>query len=279
MTLMIISPFWIFLRDTNVYFVPFTLLFIAGLGALTWRRWKDYLAPVILFAVVTTGLFVFQQVSFRDSERWVVPFYNNVTRAIFPYPSRVEYFQKYGMPVNDTILTYRFSQQLEALPSTSDFAKWTHKSGLTAYTNFVVSHPVAFIKMAWDDTNELWSTNLQPYFFQADSGRPAWLVPYADYLHPTHPLPMIFDGLLVLIILVFALKQRRRETLIWAWVGLWLYGISMLFYMYGFVGEMRSVLRHVMGGVVPLRLSLWLFAAIIADLMWSQPKTEKDNSK
>lgn len=275
MTLAVITPFWILLRDTNVYFIPFTLVFVAILAALAWRRWKETLAPLVVFTVLMVAAYIFQQATFRDSERWVVPFYNNVTRAIFPYPSRVEFFLRYGMPVNDTILSYQFSQQLEALDPQSDFVIWTHQSALQAYMDFVISHPFSFIKMAWDDTPSLWTTNVQPYFFQADSGRPAWLIPYADYLHPTHPLPLAVDGVLVLLVLGFALKQRRQDTLIWAWVALWLYGISLLFYFTGYIGEMRSVLRHVMSGVVPLRLGLWLLLAVVADLLWSRPAAGK----
>ncbi len=47
------------------------------------------------------------------------------------------------------------------------------------------------------------------------------------------------------------------------------YAISMALLVLGYAGEMRSVLRHVMGGVVPLRMGIWILLAITADLLLS----------
>ena len=210
-----------------------------------------------------------QQVTFRASERWLLPFYNNVTRGIFPFPMRVAYFQKYGMPVSDTILSYRGSQPLEAMDPSSDFVVWARQNGLTVYSRFIVEHPGYIALSLWEDMDSLWSTNVQPYFFQSGSERPSWLVLFANYLHPVVPLPILLDGLLTLVLLYVAFQHRDRETLIWAWVALWFYAISMALLVLGYAGEMRSVLRHVMGGVVPLRMGIWILLAITADLLLS----------
>jgi hypothetical protein len=52
----------------------------------------------------------------------------------------------------------------------------------------------------------------------------------------------------------------------------------MALYVLGYLGEMRSVLRHVMEGVVPIRLALWFLLAVLADSLLSLP-VPKTNSK
>jgi hypothetical protein len=132
-----------------------------------------------------------------------------------------------------------------------------------------VEHPGSVMLTLWEDMDSLWDTNVQPYFYEQGKERPAWLIPVGNYLHPVVPLPLLLDGILTLILVVIALQRRNREITTWAWVVLWFYGISVALLVLGYAGEMRSVLRHVMGGVVPLRLGLWILLAVVADLALS----------
>ena len=230
----LITIFWVFLRDTNVYFIPVTLLFLGILFVLAFRRWREFIAPVVLFFILMIAIFSLQQKTFRDSERWLLPFYNNVTRGIFPYPQRVAFFQQYGMPVSKQLLAVRGSQPLESVDAPADFVAWARQNGLSVYTRFIIQHPGYVLLSLWEDNDSLWNTNVQPYFFESGSERPSWLIPIANYLHPIVPLPLLLDGLFTLVLFYVAIQQRRQEPIIWAWIALWLYGMSVALFVLGY---------------------------------------------
>ena len=273
--IMVVTLFWIFLRDSSVYIIPVILVFLLALAGWYWRKWKEILLPAAVFLVLMTGMFTLQQVTFRASERWLLPFYNNVSRGIFPYPQRVAFFQQYGMPVSKELLAIRGSQPLEAPDAPAAFVAWARQNGLTVYTRFIVEHPGSVLLPLWEDMESLWATNVQPYFYQQGSERPAWLIPVGNYLNPTVPLPILVDGLLTLLLVGAALQQRRRVVSTWAWAALWLYSVSAALLVLGYAGEMRSVLRHVMEGVVPLRLGVWVLLAVTADVMLAPQEIKK----
>jgi hypothetical protein len=46
----------------------------------------------------------------------------------------------------------------------------------------------------------------------------------------------------------------------------------------GYLGEVRSTVRHAMGGIVPLRLCIWLLLAMLAELDWSKTRHDGDQA-
>jgi hypothetical protein len=44
----------------------------------------------------------------------------------------------------------------------------------------------------------------------------------------------------------------------------------------GYPGEVRSTVRHARGGIVPLRLCIWLLLAMLAELDWSRTRHDGD---
>jgi hypothetical protein len=50
-----------------------------------------------------------------------------------------------------------------------------------------------------------------------------------------------------------------------------LVGGSVVLVVVSYFGEVRSIIRHVLGGVMPLRLSIWLVACILFDQVLEIP--------
>ena len=271
-SLVLLSLIWVLLRDTNVYFLVFTVLFLLiGIGSRFIVR-KDLRLPIFIGCAFLIGIFIFQQYTFRNSDRWLVPFYNNVTWNIFPYPSRVDFFKEYGMPTNPELLSLRGSAPIEGGEGQADFIEWSKKNGLTVYSRFLLDHPIWAIRSVWENLDSFFAINLQPYFFEGVYERPNWMIPIANLLHPLSSIPVLLNGLFVLVIMIYAIKSKSVNAIAWAWILIWFYGISMMLMALGYLGEMRSTIRHVLGGVVPLRLMIWILFALVSDLLLQTAK-------
>jgi hypothetical protein len=268
----IASFLWVFLRDTNVYFLPvvFAFFLLLIIMAIFLKR-KMVLPPLLAGLVITAACFLSQQATFRASPRWWIPLTINMTSNVFGYSDRVEFFtQRYGMPVSDELLAMKLSSPLDSKqPFARQFIDWEKRTGLSAYTAFIIDRPLWALKSVFDSLNDLFAYNIQPYFYETGRDRPAWLIPIADFLHPLSPFPLALTGMMVLIIAGAVFLKPDGQTLAWTWIAGWLFCVSVTLLIMGFLGETRSIIRHAMGGVVPMRLTIWVLLAIISDRVLS----------
>ena len=288
--LSIVMVIWVFLRDTNSYLTLFSIFFVALLILLAFRRKVIDPAPLVVLLVVEIALFGFHQATFRASDRWKLPLLNNMIYNVFPYPNRVSFFEARGMPVTPELLKINIYANETNIYDDDTFMAWVQQRGLGSYTEFLIRSPVWALLSVYHDIDILFSENLQPYFKvnPADNlfdeiplktaKRPWWLLIIGNSLHAVSPAVLWMSAFLTLMMIAVAFRQRNTSAIIWAILACWLFLGGLILLSTGYLGEVRSIIRHAMAGVVPLRLSLWLFFAILADLILTgSPNDQRTN--
>ncbi len=274
---------WVFTRDTNAYLLLFSIGILIVCLLFAVRRKTAQVRSVTVMLVLFLGLFVFQQVTFRASERWLLPFLNNMTAYVLRYPSRVAFFEKRGMPVTPELLSIRGAAEKSGIYEQAEFLSWARQRGLSTYSLFLLSNPAWAISLVYNDLEYIFNENIQPYFreftrenvpehLRPYAERPEWLAPFGNLLHPISSGIVLVELILVLALVGLALRLRTSEVLIWAGVGAWLFLGGVILLLVGYLGEVRSIVRHAQGGVVPLRLALWLLLVMVAEV--SGPRGE-----
>jgi|YNPNPStandDraft_1061719.scaffolds.fasta_scaffold03731_11 hypothetical protein len=260
----VVTFFWTFTRDTNAYSLP--LLAIGILIGILWKKNYKICSVIGMFSVVfLLGLFVFQQYTFRLSQRWLVPVVNNMVTNVFPHSTRVAFFEKRGMPVSPDLIAIRGSMEYNEITEFGSFMDWVKQNGLSAYSNFLLDNPRWAVQSFIHHIQFGFSENLQPYFVPRAHERPAWAIPYGNLLHSTSS-SIILIYVLMLIALLWSRTSKASE-IVWNGLLIWLFVISLALMFFGYHGEVRSVLRHMMAGVIPMRLAIWLVSVKVVDRM------------
>lgn len=262
---LLVSALWLFTRDTNAYFIAFLAIIFLLTAFILWIRNKSLPIIAILLTILLSGIFVFQQHTFKKSERWLLPFLNNMSANVFPYPGRTAFFEKRGMPVSEEILSQSGSAEYNQLYDQTDFIKWAKEDGLAAYTAFLIDMPLWSVLQVYSNLDLFFEENLQPFFFGDASEKPHWADSVGNLLHPLSAATILIDLLLLLILIRIALV--KKDALTWNWAGfcLLLFAGGILLMSLSFLGEVRSIWRHVLCGVFPLRLVLWILGVVIFD--------------
>lgn len=254
---LISALFWTFTRDTNAYYLGILALTSLLCGIASVRKkplFTTCTAVLVSFALV--GLFIFQQFTFRESERWMLPMLNNYSGNVFPYESRVEWFRSRGMPVSDTLLQTSGSAEYNGIYEEKAFIDWVRSNGISAYIAFMIDHPLLTAQSVYFQMDEFFSENVQPFFYGAKEDKPRWAEPLGNLLHPLSSAVLLVVPALWLILIRKRSGSEERSVWIVFLLALTLGGIMLTVIAY--LGEVRSVWRHVLSGVLMLRLALWL---------------------
>jgi hypothetical protein len=277
--LSIVMVIWVFLRDTNSYLVLLSIFSVALLVLFAfWRKVIDPM-PLVVLLVAGIVLFGFHQATFRASDRWKLPLLNNLIYNVFPFPSRVEFFEVRGMPVSPELLKIDTYANESDIYEREAFMAWVQQRGLSSYTEFLIHSPLWALLSVYHDIDILFSENTQPYFKvnPADNlfeeiplktaKRPWWLLIIGNSLHAVSSVVLWMTAILTLMMVAMAYRQRTTAAIIWAILACWVFLGGVILLATGYLGEVRSIIRHAMAGVVPLRLALWLLSAILIDLI------------
>ncbi len=264
--IVLISIAFVFTRDTNAYVLPVTIIFLLPPLFFFIKKKSRKIFPVMLLICSLGGVYIWHQISFRASNRWLSPFLNNMAENIFPYPKRVELFTNQGMPVSSKLLGLRGFAEDNGIYNFSEFISWAKVNGLAAYSNFLAQSPLWALKSVFENLSIVFSQNLQPYFINGPHVRPEWLILIGDMVHPLSSVVIVEDLIFLILILVITIKARDQKSITWFWICGWLFVTAVTLLAIGYLGASIGVIRHTMGGVVLLRLILWLSIAIFADL-------------
>jgi hypothetical protein len=257
---------WVFTRDTNAYLLLYTLGWLAFLFVVAiWRKRLPVL-PLAMVTLLLGSTFIFHQATFRASDRWLLPFLNNFTYNILPKAGRMQFFESRGMPVSPTLLGIEGVAEHSGIYDIPDFMTWTRQYGLSTYTQFLLRSPTWAGLTLLKDMPGLFKENIQPYYRTAKFRQANILDIFGDILHPRTSFTLWIDLVLLSIVIGLAWSLRSRSAITWAGLTAWLVTGSLLLLAAGYLGEVRSILRHAMVGIVPLRLSVWLLLAIAVDL-------------
>jgi len=278
---------WVFTRDTNSYLLLFSIIFLGLL--LLFAFWRKFFNPgplAVLLAVIIV-LLGFQQATFRASDRWELPLLNNMIYNVFPHPERVAFFQARGMPATPELLEINTFANRTDIYEHEAFMAWIEQRGLSSYTQFLIRSPLWALLSVFHDIDILFSENSQPYFKvnPADNlfdqiplntaKRPWWFLIIGNSLHSVSAAVLWVSAFLTLMLVAAAYRLKSSRAVIWAVLACWFFLGSFILLTTGYLGEVRSIIRHAMAGVVPLRLSLWLFIPILADLILTGNHTQK----
>lgn len=262
---LIVSTAWVFTRDTNAWFILLSALVLIISGIIWWISRSHLNAPSLLCGFILIGLFIFQQQSFQNSERWLLPFLNNMTTNVLPYPERVAFFEEAEMPVDEKLLAQSGSAEYNKIYEQDLFMTWAKRFGMKTYQKFLLSMPLWTVKQVYENLDLFFEENIQPFFYGQDNEKPHWADRVGNLLHPLSAGVILIDLLLVILLGIQAVRSQSGELVRWFCFSLILFLGGGLMMSISYLGEVRSIWRHVLSGVMALRLCLWLMIPALGD--------------
>jgi len=252
---------WVFVRDVHLYAIPVTLVMLAPLFFIKrFRKVKTLLVAIaILFFFFIIGF-----LSARDSLRATrYPLMNSLDEYIWPYPARVEFFKKYGMPEKDHP-DYR---------SAPIYLAWADKNATRAYAMFLASHPGFIVTTLWDNMDLLIDDYAQPYFLTDEIKNRQFMLTIGEMVNPESGSVYVLTLLVTLTLFAQMALKRTPVLSIWAWLAIWMYGIAMVTLLISYFGDTAGLRRHIMPSVELVRLHFWVFLIPFLDLSLTTNKT------
>lgn len=238
---------WTFERDANLYTTPVTLLMLLPLLFFKPLRKSKYL--VVISAILILFLFI-GLASSSQSVRWHITLDNIFQLHIFPYPARMEFFQKLGMPD----------------PQSAEYAAWRDSNAPRVYLLFLVSHPGFVASTMWANFAYFTTGHIQPYFVPKELPYRDTLVTIGQLVHPETGVVYLLDVILVLSLCILAWKKRDAITIAWTWLAIWFFLSTALTLFMNFFGDVSGALRHVTPPVAMFRLMIWVLLLVHLDL-------------
>jgi len=259
---------WVFARDTNAYLV---LTLIGSLVVLylisRFRRSKSVSSRYLLVIIVALVLlFALQSATAQASGRWINPFFNNMLHRVFPYPQRLTFFQNKGMPITAEVLALRNSPGNEDGFFQIDYlVEWVKENGADSYVQFLVSDPGWTLDIFTTGVQTAFEENRQPFFITNPEVTLRGLAYLGDLLHPTSTsvVWVVLAELGAFVLLNLRNRQTERVALAILFSVFFLGELLMLFV--SIEGDALGIVRHSLGSVMPIRLSLWLLPPFILD--------------
>lgn len=253
----LVFTLWVFVRDVHLYSVltSAALVSILLLDKKIGRR--ESLVPVI---AVLVGVFVLGYYSARDSRRATrYPLVHAFETYVLPFPRRVEFFTKLGMP-----------------DSTSPaYSAWLDDNAARTYGAFLVLHPRFVAATLWDNIDYFAADFTQPYF----DGQATWnrttLLKIGELLHVKSTAVYLIDILLLTGLCLRAVRDSGASIRVWTWLVAWFFLGSALALLASFFGDTEGFLRHLFPSVESFRLLMWILVFIYLDGFPSGVPTSK----
>lgn len=256
--LLAVNFFWIFTRDTNAYFVFMEAVLLIIAAVIWWARKAGQRISTLICGFLLAGLFIFHQGTMHESGRWMVPLLNNLTANVFPYEERVEFFKQYEMPADEETLSLTGSAEYNDITANEKLMHWARRFGLQTYQKFLLSMPLWSVLQVYENLDSFFEENRQPFFYGSKEQRPHWAEKPGNLLHPLSAAVILIDFLLILLLGARMFRSGNSSDIRFFLLSVTLFLASGLLMSLSYLGEVRSIWRHVLGGVMALRLSMWL---------------------
>jgi len=243
----IVFILWVFVRDVQLYTIPIT---ISLLGLLL--LFKDFRKTKIveILIVILIGFFILGYVSAKDGLRATrYPVEHAYDTFIYPYPKRVEFFNKFGMPDQKSPI----------------YQQWFDNNATKLYAYFLLSHPGFVVTTIWNNLNFFKAGFVQPYFKGINTKDRPTLLSIGELIHPETTAVYLIDSLLIIILCLKAISQSKTSIIGWTWLAAWFFLSSMITLLVSFFGDAEGILRHIMPSVESLRLFMWIFLFVLID--------------
>ena len=141
----IFSFFWVFLRDTNAWYVLFFGILLVGYAILHKSNITKYIISIVLISI-----FILSNQTASIGRRWVVPFLNVLSSRILTNTDYLHEFELRGIPENNALFEQKgknFSQDYFTDPNLEEFRQWLYKDGEKAYLSFLYEILHIFFKL------------------------------------------------------------------------------------------------------------------------------------
>lgn len=238
---------WVFVRDVHLYAIPVTILLLVPL--FFFEKFKTA-KPLYYATAVLAVFFVVGYLSARDSLRATrFPLMNSLDEYILPYPSRVEFFKRYGMP----------EKEAENYKDAPNYLAWADENASKAYAMFLLTHPGFVVTTLWGNLDMLSDEYIQPYFITDDIRNREVLLTVGEMVNPQTGFVYLITLAIVLTYFFQAFRRRTPRLSAWAWLAFLVYGIAAATLFISYFGDTAGLRRHIMPSVEMFRLYLWVF--------------------
>jgi len=193
-------------------------------------------------------LFVFGNITSHNSTRWQPSITHAFNDYIDPYPARVEFFHKPGMPKD------RSGEEYEA---------WFQDKALDSYSRFLISHRRFLVSTVFE-ASFFKSDFDQSYFKAPEIMYRETLLILGDALHPETYAIYIIDFLLLISICYTALKSREQRVYGSAWLARWMFLYLAVSLLLSYFGDTAGTRRHIFPSIEGPRLFGWMYLVIIS---------------
>jgi hypothetical protein len=273
---LLVAVMWVFTRDTNAYMVLVILAAMAILALITPIRERLPIRPFLVLAVLLMLLFLGANFSLQRSGRWVNPFFNNFITHILPNPDYLAFFEEKGLPVTDEVRALKGTSLSSLAYFEIDYlVAWVEEHGSTAYMEFLITHPGWALQTVLANSEAAFGESTQPFFERNPDITPDSLFYFGRLMHPVNT-SLIFIAAAQIALFAF-LALKRKDASKKAMAGLFLVFLLGEIFMFAIsiLGDAGGIVRHTMGAVMPMRLSLWLLPPFILDSVFSQQEAPK----
>jgi hypothetical protein len=244
---LIVFSLWALVRDVHLYFIVTTIILLAGLlvfGRL--GQWKILSASIVFLL----GIFVIGYFSARDSRRATrYPLDHAFETYVLPYPSRVEFFARLGMPDS----------------ASAQYQVWLDDNATRTYAAFLLSHPRFVLTTLMDNLYDFRASFVQQYFRGLGTTNRDTLLAIGEFLHPETNAVYLLDFLFFCGLCVAESGRGGLRIGAWTWLMAWFIAGTAVVLMASFFGDTEGFRRHLFPSVESLRLLLWCIVLVYLD--------------
>lgn len=253
-----------FTRDTNSILLPW--LSLGGLLLLLFHGPGPEKRTLLVFAIVVLlTLFVASSLLARNSERWVVPYTNNLIGRILPNSEYMGFFEDRGLEIEGELSTEIGGNLMElSLLQNKTLMEWIRRDGISTYGQFIALNPAWTLATIFDGALISFEESSQPYFRANDEITPDWLVYIGDLLHPKN-----LDVVLLLVVefsialMLFKRGIYMEPSVLFTTVMF--FGAALTLLSVSILGDAGGVARHSVTAVMLLKLFVWILPLVILD--------------
>lgn len=265
----LISLLYTFVRDSNIYFI----LMGAGLLALAWltdRRMAAARGLGWLFCGSMVLLFVFQNVSMNNGNRWQIFMYDHLAMRFLTDSEATRFFVNEGLPMSDLLMQtpsmsgVEYQRTFIESPEMQPVRDWVDRSSKGAYIRYLLSDPLRSLREPLDNAGKLLNGSSLEYRSPAYGVQPApeKLVQIDALFFNHQPWLLALFGIAALAGIGAYLYRRENP----AWVviaGLVLSLYPLMFLVWH--AEPLEIERHAANIILQFRLAGWLALAYWAE--------------
>ncbi len=245
--------FWVFIKDTNLFTTLITIGMLMFLFRFPQYRKNKYLQSTVVFLALIFVLgFYTASISTRSLAQLKNLYKDDMLRSEY----RTKILQGMGMPA--------VTQPSDV--DTPEFEAWIMEEGSSTIGRFMFAHPGYPVTKLLKDFSPAFTEIKQTYFYARDLN--PWrevLFEIGNALHPENTTPFLASAVLLMGILLFVYKNSE-DGQFWAWLGVWLFLASILTFIPTILGDTWALNRHALYSTMILRLGMWIFPIILADL-------------